>query len=43
MNQVNWLDVFNSATTFFVLFAIALGIWVLIMHKTFGNKKPPKH
>lgn len=30
MNNTNWLDVFNSATTFGLLAAIAVSIWVLI-------------
>lgn len=33
MNQINWLDVFNSFTTFGVLAAIAVGIWLLVIKK----------
>ncbi|OGY15637.1 MAG: hypothetical protein A2784_04460 [Candidatus Chisholmbacteria bacterium RIFCSPHIGHO2_01_FULL_48_12] len=33
MNQ-NWLEVFNSATTFGILTAIAIGVWFLVMKKT---------
>ncbi len=33
MNQINWLDVVNSALTFWILAAIAFGILLLVAKK----------
>ncbi len=30
---MNWLNVFNSAITFGILAAIALGVWLLVIKK----------
>ncbi len=38
MNQINWLDVFNSATTFWILASIAIGIWFLVLKKDARTK-----
>lgn len=38
MNQTEWIDVFNSATTFGILTAIAVGIWVLIMKSNYKSR-----
>lgn len=38
MNQINWLNVFNSFTTFGVLSVIAIGILVLISKKEVKSK-----
>lgn len=38
MNTINWIDVFNSATTFGVLAVIAVGILVLIAKKETRSK-----
>ncbi len=42
MNQVNWIDVFNSATTFGILLAIAISIWILILKKDSSRPRAPK-
>lgn len=42
MNQINWLDVFNSATTFWVLAAIAFGILLLVVKKDSKSKTPKR-
>lgn len=39
MNEINWLDVFNSSTTFGVLTAIAVGVWFLVLKKDVGSKQ----
>lgn len=33
MNEINWLEVFNSATTFGLLAVIAIGIFLLLLKK----------
>lgn len=38
MNQFSWLDAFNSAATFWVLVAIAAGIWFLVIKKDSKSK-----
>lgn len=38
MNTVNWLDVFNSFTTFGVLAAIAFGILLLVAKRDVKSK-----
>jgi len=38
MNQINWLDVVNSALTFWLLAAIALGILLLVIKKDSKSK-----
>lgn len=38
MNQTNWLDVFNSTTTFAILTAIAIGVWFLVLKKDSKSK-----
>lgn len=38
MNQINWLEVFNSSITFGILAAIAFGILLLAMKKNVRSK-----
>ena len=38
MNQINWLEVFNSFTTFGILAAIAFGILLLVARKDAKSK-----
>lgn len=33
MNEINWMDIFNSNVTFVILAAIAIGIWFLVLKK----------
>lgn len=42
MNQTNWLDVFNSATTFGILAVIAIGVWFLVLKKDSKPKSSKK-
>ncbi len=42
MNQINWLDVFNSATVFGMLTIIAVGIWLSIIKKDLSSKSPKR-
>ena len=41
-HQINWLEVFNSATTFAILTAIAVGIWMLVLKKDFKKESRPR-
>jgi len=34
MNTINWLEVFNSATTFGLLAVIAIGVMILVSKKS---------
>jgi len=42
MNQINWLDVFNSSLTFWMLAAIAFGILLLVAKKDSKSKSPKR-
>lgn len=42
MNQTNWLEVFNSSTTFGILAAIAIGIMLLVVKKDVKSKSSKK-
>lgn len=44
MNQINWLDVFNSATTFGILSVIAITLLILVSRKDAKSKpKSSRH
>lgn len=38
MNQINWLDVFNSSIVFGLLAVIALGIWLSLIRRDIRSK-----
>ena len=39
MSDINFLEVFNSFTTFAILFAIAVGVWFLVSKSTKSSSR----
>jgi len=35
---MNWIDIYNSATTFGILAAIAIGVWTLVIRKDIESR-----
>ena len=42
MNQINWLEVFNSATTFGILSIIAIALVLLLIKRDLPSKPHSK-
>ncbi len=39
---MNWTDIYNSATTFGILAAIAIGVWALVIRKDLESRVQKK-